>query len=138
MYLFQVLYYSFLIAVPFIPGPVENMQDDLRTYLNKARAEVKVVIKDEARANNAQYQVYVMSEEIEKFNKQLIGEMKEVVQLYSKYESKPEDFQTVVVRMDEMRSDGQKKVLDATFKLRQYMTREEWKTVFGPKEKGSS
>ncbi len=138
MYFFQMLYYSLLIVVPFTPGPVENMQDDLRTYLNKARAEVKVVIKDEARANNAQYQVYLMSEEIDKFNKQLMGEMKEVVQLYTKYESKPEDFQTVVVRIDEARSDGQKKVLDATFKLRQYMTREEWKTIFSPKEKGSS
>lgn len=124
--------------VPFLPGPVENLQDDLRTYLNKARAEVKVVIKDEARANNAQYQLYLMSEEINKFNKEFLNDGKEIAQLYMKYESRPEDFQEVMGRIDAVRSDGQKKILGECFTLRQYMTPGEWKTVFGPKEKGSS
>jgi len=134
----QLLIYSGMVIVPFVPGPTENMYDNLMTYINKTRAEVKYVIKDEARANNAQYQLYLMSEEINKFNKQFLNDSKEIAQLYMHYESRPEDFQKVLGRIDEARSSGQKKILDACFRLRQAMTREEWKTVFSPKEQGSS
>lgn len=132
MYLSQVLFYLSMIFVPFLPGPVDTMYDDARTYLNKARADVEYLIKDEGRANNAQYQIYLMSEEVNAFKKQFMEDGKEFARLYTSYESRPDDFQKVLASIDEARSVSQKKVLDSCFRLRQTLTPEEWKAVFGP------
>ncbi|HPI92336.1 MAG TPA: hypothetical protein PLT09_05225 [Deltaproteobacteria bacterium] len=133
MYLSQVLFYLSMIIVPFFPGPAETPYDDARTYLNKTRAEVEYLIKDQGRANNAQYQLYLMSEEVNAFKKQFLEQGKEFARLYMTYESQPEDFEKVLARIDEERSNSQKQVLDACFRLRQTLTPEEWKAVFGPK-----
>lgn len=134
----QWFFYLGLIIAPFISAPYENSYDEMRIMLHNKRTEVKMVIKDEARADIAQYQLYLMSEEILRFNKQYKKESEEIARLYMQYESTPDDFQLVLGRIDLSRANGQEKIMEEYFTLKKNMTKEEWTLVFEPKDKGEN
>jgi hypothetical protein len=54
---------------------------------------------------------------VDEYNTAYTRDGVEYVNLYVKHDAKPEDFQKIFIRMDEGKGKGQKKILDARFKM---------------------
>jgi hypothetical protein len=55
----------------------------------------------------------------------------ELAQLTPLHDADIEQFRAIFARLDETRLDSQKTLLDYRFRLKEKMTREEWKKVYG-------
>jgi hypothetical protein len=85
-----------------------------------------------ARGDIVLSQIDQIAKAINEYNDAFASNGKEFAHLYLTHGSKPEDFQRVFTQMDTAREKGQKKILDARFKMKQAMTAQEWETVFKP------
>jgi len=134
-----LLFCNEIIGV-FIPGATVNMYGQMKIDINKTRAVVEQVIPPRTIANTARFdnvmlQFQNMMTAVDNYNAEFVRGGKEIVNLYVKYDSKPEEFQKVFAGMDAKRDEEVKKIIEARFKMKDVMTQEEWKAVFSPENK---
>jgi hypothetical protein len=138
VYFTSILVFSAMVIGPFMPGITYDNYGRMIVDREKARGAIMKVIppkkaENTARCNTAMAQIDEMANAVDEYNAAYTRDGAEIVTLYVKHDSKPEDFQKVFARMDEAREKGQKKILDARFKMKEVMTPQEWKEIFNPK-----
>jgi len=131
----SMLIMSLMFIGPFMPGITYNEAGMMVVDRVKAREAIEDVIPSKKAENRAivMSQIDEIANAVDEYNTGYVTDGNEVVNLFVKYDSKPEDFQKVFTRMDAAREKGQKRILDARFKMKEAMTPEEWKKIFAPK-----
>lgn len=123
---------------PSMPGVTVDMYGKMVMDVNKARATVQTVIpqttiESTTRCNKVLFQMDRVSKTIDEFDELFARDGREIFQLSMQYDSRPEDFQRILVQQDTERENSQEKILEARFKMKEAMTPAEWNAVFGPK-----
>jgi hypothetical protein len=120
-----------------MPGATVNTYGQMKIDINQTRAIVEKVIPPKTISNTTRYNNIMLQFEnvmkaVDDYNTTFVSDGKEIIHLYITHGSKQEDFQKVFTQMNEVKGAEMKKVLDARFKIKGLMTREEWKAVFSP------
>jgi hypothetical protein len=121
-----------------MPGVTVDDFGRMVVDMDKTRAAVQKVIppttaESTTRGNTVLSEIDQIAKAINDYNAGFTRNGKEVVNLYLAYGSKPEDFKRVFAQIDAEKENGQKKVLDARFKMKEAMTPQEWKALFNQK-----
>lgn len=121
---------------PFIPGITVNDYGRMAVDVNQMRAAVSAVIPPDTvqgRTRNKEVlnEMETIIRAIEDYDEAYRRDGKELIYLYMTHGSKQEDFQRVLAHMDEQKAAGQKKIIEARFRMKQIMTPKEWKALFG-------
>ena len=131
----SIFIFSAMLVGPFMPGI--SVDDYGRMVMDREKAQeavVKVIPPKKAgnteRCNTVLSQIDEIDKVVDEYNTGFMRDGAEIVNLYMKYDSKPEDFQRVFTRMDTLRENGQRKIVTARFKMKEVMTAEEWKAIF--------
>jgi hypothetical protein len=119
------------------PGATVNMYGQMKIDINQTRSVVEKVIPPKTISNTTRYNTIMLQFEnvmkaVDDYNTTFVKDGKEIITLYVKHESKPEDFQKVFSSMDSAREAEMKKVMEARFKIKGVVTKEEWKAIFSP------
>jgi hypothetical protein len=122
---------------PFMPGVTVNMYGQVAIDINQTKAAVETVIPPDTPGNKSRgeqviFQIECIVRAIDEYNVVFKREGKEIVDLYLVHGSKLEDFQKVFSKMDSKKEIKQKQILESRFKMKEVMTREEWKALFSP------
>jgi hypothetical protein len=64
--------------------------------------------------------------------RELFTQHKKIYRLTSQYDSQPEEVYTVLKKNDEIRKNWSEEIIQARFRIKDCMTREEWDSVFSP------
>ena len=133
----SVLTISSMVLGPFMPGITVDSYGRMVVDLDKTRAAIQKVIpptttENTARGDMVLSQIDQIVKATNEYNDAFASNGKEFARLYMIHGSKPEDFKGVFTQMDAAREKGQKKILDALFKMKQAMTPQEWEAVFKP------
>jgi hypothetical protein len=137
-YFINISVFSLMLLGPFMPGITVDDFGRMVVDMDKTRVAVQKVIppttaESTARGNTVLSQIDQIAKAINEYNAGFTTNGKEIVNLYLAYDSKPEDFKRVFAQMDAEKENGQKKVLDARFKMKEVMTPQEWKALFNQK-----
>ena len=135
VYFTSILVFSMMFIGPFMPGITVDNYGRMVVDREKAKAGITKVIpcrkaENADRCKTALSQIDEMAAAVDEYNASFAKNGKDVAALYMKYDSKPEDFQKVYNLMDAQRDKGQKKLMDARFKMKDAMTAEEWGKLF--------
>lgn len=71
-----------------------------------------------------------MEDEIEKFSRQLRGSSEAIRRLNKNHGATHEEFETVLGELNSGRERTQEKIITIRFKMKNRLTREEWKKIF--------
>ena len=101
----------------------QNFIDDL-----SAKVENNIIVSDQKKELLSL--VDDMEDEIKKFSNQLKGSSKAIKRLNKDYDATREDFETILHELNTNRAGTQEKIMKIRFKMKNRLTREEWKKVF--------
>lgn len=101
-----------------------------REFIESLEKQIKIAISEKEHKKELTTLVDAMEREMKTFHKKLNMSGKELSKLNKNYTSTREDFENVLNELNETRMVTQQNVLKIRFKLKESMTKEEWKMVF--------
>jgi hypothetical protein len=137
MFYIHLIRITAMLFSPFMSGVTMDTHGQMVVDMDKTRTVIQQVIppttsENTSRGDQVLFQIDRIVKAINEYNESYGKSGREVVRLYTEYESKPEDFQKILAQMDTEKEAGQMKILDACFEMRKVMTPDEWKAVFSP------
>jgi len=99
-------------------------------FIDTIDAFVKAGISEPARQKAISANVEEIEDALEDFSDQLKGAGKQMIKLNNDHGSTREAFEHVLDGLNQQRSETQQNILEQRFKIKDRMTREEWRTAF--------
>jgi hypothetical protein len=132
----NLLIITSLLLGPFMPNVTMDQYEKMALDFDKTRIAIRTVmpqntIEGTARCNKVLVQMDRVIKAVEDYDAVVSRQARGVIHLYLTHGSKPEDFQRTFTVMDEAREEAQNVIMDSRFKMKELMTPEEWKAVFG-------
>ncbi len=137
MFIKSILLIGNMMVGPFMPGVTMDRYERMVLDINQTRAMVRTVIpsttiENETRCKAVMLEMDNMADAVNEYNAVFSIRGKEIVHLYLSHGSTPEDFQKVLGQMDSEKEKAQKKIIETRFRMKTFMTTEEWKALFSP------
>ncbi len=136
--MFTAVAIALLIAIFVYGGPSTIPDQNLLNEMEQTRGAVITSVTDPARAGRILVQLETVEQAIRDFDQEFVKAGKDIGRLYSRHDATPGDFEGIMDQVANSRVKARKKIVEARFKAKELMTPEEWKAVFGTKEKGPS
>jgi hypothetical protein len=120
-----------------MPGVTVNIYGQMALDVNQLRTAVRAAIPPDTyesttRGNRVIQQIQSVTGAIDDYNEVFKGKGEEIVTLFVKYDSKPEDFRKVFSEVSAEREKTDQAIIEARFAVKKIVNPTEWKALFGP------
>ncbi len=106
----------------------------LENYLLNIKKPVKAVVESKVTVNEVLDLSKKLGKQLKAQNKEITKIRDSFLDLHTKYDAEPGDFDSYIDKLMTAREEGQKYILDTRSDMKKLMTREEWTAVFSLKD----
>jgi hypothetical protein len=108
--------------------------DSLENYLLHIKKPVKAAVESKITVNEMLDLSKKLGKQLKVQNKEITKLRDSFLDLHTKYDARPVDFEDYIDKLITAREEGQKYILDTRSSMKNLMTREEWTEVFSLKD----
>jgi hypothetical protein len=108
--------------------------DSLENYLLHIKKPVKAAVESKITVNEMLDLSKKLGKQLKVQNKEITKLKDSFLDLHTKYDARPVDFEDYIDKLITAREEGQKYILDTRSSMKNLMTREEWTEVFSLKD----
>jgi hypothetical protein len=108
--------------------------DSLENYLLHIKKPVKAAVESKITVNEMLDLSKKLGKQLKVQNKEITKLRDSFLDLHTKYDARPVDFEDYIDKLITAREEGQKHILDTRSSMKNLMTREEWTEVFSLKD----
>jgi hypothetical protein len=106
----------------------------LENYLLNIKKPLKAVVESKVTVNEVLDLSKKLGKQLKVQNKEITKLRDSFLDLHTKYDARPVDFEDYIDELVTAREEGQKQILDTRSAMKNLMTREEWTEVFSLKD----